>query len=226
MTAGTAVPVLAVTSSSDNYQLTETEFGGGSALNSCSGQYCAKASIGDMTSEAPESSASFNEQTGSDPLIEVIIDPGESNLGVLTTEQTATKTTVVRVRNHMSGGGYLLQIIGDPPKFEGHTLKTPPTPTASKAGEEQFAINVAANTAPAVGELPLQVPADQTIFGVAAENYNVSNMFMYNSGDTVARGLTETGRTDYTISMIVNIASSTPAGRYSGDFMAMVIPAF
>ena len=126
----------------------------------------------------------------------------------------------------MSGGGYLLQIIGDPPKFEGHTLKTPPTPTASKAGEEQFAINVAANTAPAVGALPLQVPADQTIFGVAAENYNVSNMFMYNSGDTVARGLTETGRTDYTISMIVNIASSTPAGHYSGDFMAMVIPAF
>lgn len=227
VTVGTALPVMAVNSSSENYQLTETEFGGGSALNSCSGQYCARASIGDMNSPAPgESSAAFNDDTGSDPLLEVIVDAGESNLGVLTTEQTASKTTTVRVRNHMSGSGYLLQIIGEPPKFEGHTLKTPTTPTASKAGEEQFAINVAANTAPNVGAMPVQVPADQTIFGVAAENYNVHNMFMYRDGDTVGRGLTETGRTDYTVSMIVNISSSTPAGHYSGDFLALVVPAF
>ncbi|HMI09650.1 MAG TPA: hypothetical protein VK497_04640 [Candidatus Saccharimonadales bacterium] len=226
--SGSAGTAFAETSTSDSYQITETQFGVGSTSQSCSSQYCAKTSIGDMTSGDSKSSggsAKFGSVTDSEPLLEVIIDPGVSNLGVLTTESTATKTMTVRIRNYLSGG-YTLQIMGDPPKYGGHTLHTPTTPTASSPGTEQFAINASANTTPNVGAGPVQVPSDQMSFGVVNDDYKLPNLFKYVSGSVVAHSPTESGRTDYTISMIVNISNSTPAGHFAGDFSAVVIPVY
>lgn len=225
MGTGTA---FAVTSSSSNYQVTETQFNAGSSLQSCSGQYCAKTSIGDTavgSAASADVTAQFGPITSKDPLLEVIVEAGASNLGVLTTEGTATKTTTVRIRNYLSGG-YVLQIVGDPPKYNGHPLNTSSTPVPSVPGTEQFGINAALNTTPSVGAMPVQVPSDQTSFGVVAQNYRSANMFMFNSGDVVARSVTASGQTNYTISMIVNISSATPAGHYSGDFSAVVIPVY
>lgn len=220
--------VFATTSSSNNYQVTETEFGATSSAQNCSGQYCARASIGDMSGEDGKSatySAKFGSITDSNPLLEVIVDTGESDLGVLTTEKTATKTMIVRVRNYLSDG-YTLQIVGNAPKFAGHTLKTPTTPTASAAGTEQFAINASANTTPNVGAGPVQVPSSQMSFGLVNANYSVPNMFKYTSGEVVAHSNSSSGQTDYTISMIVNISNATPAGHYAGDFAAIVVPVY
>ena len=220
--------VFAVSSSSPNYQVVESDFNAG-LLESCSGQYCAQASIGDMTAGRSKSvagnSAAFGSITDSEPLLEVIVNPGESNLGVLTTENTATKTTTIQIRNYLSGG-YVLQIVGTPPKYGNHTLNAPNTPTASNPGTEQFAINASDNSTPNVGAGPVQVPSDQISFGVVDDDYNTPNVFKYVSGDEIARSETESGRTDYTISMIVNIANSTPAGHYKGDFSAVVIPVY
>lgn len=225
---GTGV-AYAQSSSSSNYQMTESQFSSGSNLQSCSQQYCARATIGGGDSSAPVSSAAFTEAAqDSTPVLEVIIDPGASNLGTLSTESTATKTTTVRIRSFLSGG-YLLQIVGTPPVYNGHNLATPSTPTQSKPGTEQFAINVAANTTPTVGAYPSQVPAkegDTTVFGIANADYATANLYKFSSGDVVAHSLTESGRTDYTISMIVNISNVTPAGHYSGDFAAVVMPAY
>ena len=224
--AGTTT-VLAQNSSSENYRMTETQFGNGSSLESCSGQYCARATIGEPTSgiSMRSSTASFEDTLGSEPMIEVIIDAGQSNLGVLTTEETATKTTVVRVRHHLSGG-YGLQIVGTPPKYGEYTLKTNGVPTASVPGTEQFGINLAANTTPNVGANPLQVPDNQAVFGIVTDNYKTANMFMYASEAVIARSATESGRTDYTISMVINVATTTPAGHFAGDFAMIVIPAY
>ena len=223
--AGTA---FAETSNSSNYQVTESQFSSGSTLKSCSGQYCAQASIGDMAggrSKSASNSAAFGPVVDGEPLLEVIVGAGESNLGVLSTEKTSTKTMTVQVRNYLSDG-YMLQIVGDPPKYDGHTLRTSKTPTAATPGVEQFAINAAPNTAPQVGLGPIQVPSSQTSFGVIEEAYRTPNLFKYVSGDVVARSLSESGQTNYTISMIVNVSSSTPAGHYTGDFSAVVIPIF
>jgi hypothetical protein len=223
-----ATTMAAALSSSSSYQVTETEFVSGSSAQNCSGQFCAQTSIGDMTAGDATSTTyktKFGSLTGSDPLLEVIVDPGVSDLGVLTAEHTATKTTIVRIRNYLSSG-YILQIVGEPPKVAGHTLSTPSSPTASTPGTEQFAINAAANTTPLVGAGPVQVPSDQTSFGVVNDAYRTSNLFKFNSGDVVAHSNKESGRTDYTISMIVNISNKTPAGHYSGDFAAIVIPIY
>ena len=213
---------------SENYQLIETEFGGGSSLESCSDAYCARVTIGDVTDanqSRNEHTATFGPISSTDPLLEVIIEPGQSNLGVLNTQNTATKTMIVKIRNYLSGG-YVLQIVGDPPKYNNHTLNTPTTLTGSAPGTEQFAINAVANTLPNVGADPVQVPSGETSFGEVDEDYNFSNLFKYSSGDIVARSLTESGRTDYTISMIINIADSTPAGNYTADFAAIVVPVY
>lgn len=224
-TAGTA---LATTSLSPNYQATQMEFNAGSTLESCSGQYCARTSIGDLgvgESTSSVSTAKFGQITASDPLLEVIVEKGTSNLGDLSTEETATKTMVVRVRTHLSDG-YILQLVGTPPKYGSHALNTPSSPTASSPGTEQFGINAVANTAPNVGAAPVQVPSSQTSFGEVSEAYRTPNMFKYASEDIVARSMSESGQTDYTISIIVNIANSTPAGHYAGDFSAIVTPVY
>lgn len=222
-----AQAALAVNPSSNNFELSESGFNAGE-LDACSDEFCARASIGDVgagTSEGATSTASFGPVTPEEPAIEVIVDPGESNLGTLTTESTASKSMIVRVQTYLSDG-YTLQITGDPPKYAGHFLATPSTPTASTPGTEQFAINAATNTTPAVGGNPVQVPSGEFSFGAVEADYSTPNLFKYQSGDVVARSNSQSGRTDYTISMIVNISNVTPAGRFTGDYSAVVIPVF
>lgn len=222
---GGASTAFAITSSSNNYQMTETQFG--SSQKSCSGQYCAQTSIGEATDgkTIASSTAEFQDVIDNEPLLDVVIEAGASNLGVLSTETTATKTTSIKIRNYLTGG-YTLQLIGDAPKFGDHTLRTPNEPTASTPGVEQFAVNAVANTAPVVGANPVQVPDNQQTYGLVNTDYHFSNLYKYLSQDVIAHSDKDSGRTDYTISMIVNISSSTPAGKYSGDFMAVVIPSF
>lgn len=227
--AGSAT-VYAQTSSSNNYQVSETQFGS-DTLKSCSEAYCAQASIGDMSAGRAKSSngtgptATFGPIIEADPLLEVIVGPGQSNLGVLNSETTASKTMTVQVRTYLSGG-YTLQIVGDAPKYGTHELNTSSTAASSQPGTEQFGINLAKNTIPDVGAIPVQVPSDQTSFGEAETAYSVPNMFKYVNGDIVAKSLTESGRTDYTVSMIVNISNNTPAGHYIGEFSAVVTPIY
>ncbi len=226
---GSAGTAMATTSVSPSYQVSETEFGAGSALESCSGQYCANASIGDVfagTSNSPNHTASFGKiAKDSEPLLEVIVQEVGSDLGVLGVEKTSSKSTSIKIRNYMSDG-YTLHIIGDPPKYENHSLKTNSTPTDALPGTEQFGINLVANTIPEVGKDPVQTPSEEFSFGEVWPDYNVANKFMYESGAVVASSDSETGQTEYTVSMIVNVAGSTPAGRFAGDYQVVVIPAF
>lgn len=221
--------VMATTSVSPNYEVSETEFGAGSALESCSGKYCAKASIGDVfagTSKSLSHTASFGEiAKDSDPVLDVIIEEGQSDLGVLSVEKTSSKTTIIKIRNYMSDG-YTLQIIGEPPKYQSHSLQAPSSPTDARPGTEQFGINLVANTVPAVGADPVQTPSEEFSFGQVWPDYATANKFMYDSGAVIASSDRETGQTEYTVSMIVNVAGSTPAGRFAGDYQVVVIPAF
>jgi len=230
--AAGASSVYAVTTKSPNYQLEESTFDSSSSSESCSGEFCARASIGSISEGGrsasqggEESTAEFGPITPDQPSLDVIVDPGVSDLGVLDTESTAYKTSIIRVRSYLSNG-YFLQITGDPPKYNDYTLATPSTPTASDPGTEQFAINVAPNTTPDVGALPQQRPSSEFSYGYVNPDYLTPNLFMYESTDVVAQSDTESGRTDYTVSMIINISNATPAGRFEGDYSAVVIPSY
>ena len=223
-----ATPVAALTSSSKNYQVTDTEFGATSLQSTCSGHYCATVSIGDATTGDGSSVAStshFGTIAGKEPRLEVIIDGGASSLGTLSTDHTATKTMIVRVRNFI-GAGYIVQVTGSAPKYGTHTLAASSMPTAAKPGTEQFALNAVKNTDPKVGADPQQIPDSGASLGDATQNYSTPNLFQYLSGDVVARGSSVSGETDYTISMVINISNATPPGNYSSDLSAVVIPTY
>ncbi len=225
--AWSAGTVHAITSSSSHYQVDSAQFGNGSSAQTCSTQYCSSGGVSSVAGQTigASSTATFGTSTGSEPVLDVSITGGASDLGVLTAQSTTTKTTLVKVRSYLSGG-YVLQILGNPPSYDGHTLATPSTPTASVVGTEQFGINAVANTSPLVGANVAQVPSITTSFGVVSPNYATPNLFMYSSGDTVASSPKASGETDFTISMILNISNTTPAGHYSGDFSAVVIPTY
>ena len=228
---GTAGTVMATTSTSPHFELSEPEFGAGSAIETCSGQYCAQASIGDVgsgSSSSPSTTAAFSGGLGTvtEPLLEVIVEPGVSDLGVLSTTATSHRTMKLKVRNYLSDG-YTIQITGNAPRYGDYALHTPTTPTAAEPGTEQFALNVVANTSPTqMGADPVQVPSGEMSFGYVMPDYATPNRFMYQSGAVIAASDKESGQTDYTITMIVNVAGNTPAGHFAGDYTAVVIPAF
>lgn len=226
LAAGT---VLATTTTSPNYEASETQFGAGAALETCSGQYCARASIGAIggSSSSQNFTARFSElpEDDEEPLLEMMIEPGEANLGDLATDRTATRTMVLHVRSHFAGG-YIVQVTGSSPSYKGYTLATPLESIASMQGTEQFGINVVANTTPQLGADPTLMPDDTVATGVANPKYGTPNQFAYINGDEVARSTSQSSQIRYTISMIVNVAGSTPAGHYAGDFSAVVTPVF
>lgn len=223
---GVAPLAFATPSSSSNYRMSETQFGAGSSQG-CSGGYCARTSTGTMPSGSTVTSGGgviMDPVDAVDQQLLMTITPGPSDLGDLAANHTATSTTQISISN-TQGTGYIVQIAGDPPKFGDHILKPLVTPTASIPGAEQFGINLVNNTTPNAGADPIQVPAG-TVFGQAASGYNTPDLFKYVEDDVIAQGVSKAGRTDYTITMIINISNTTPAGRYVGNFSALVVPVY
>jgi hypothetical protein len=163
--------------------------------------------------------------TGDEPVLEVITSSISEDMGVLDDATTGTAAAMIKVRNYLSDG-YVLQIVGPAPGQGSHRLNALTTPTLSQKGVEQFGLNLVANTTPAIGANPAQVPSGTFSFGNVESGYNGSNYFKYVDGDIVARSLTSTGETDYTVSFIANVSNVTPAGRYNGSFSAVVTPVY
>lgn len=220
-------------SSSSHYRATEVQISAGSTDHSCStGTYCNKASIGEVVAGDADSahySAKFGINETAEPLLEVICISGSNNMGILDNNTTGTATAIIKVRNYLSKG-YVLQITGPTPSQGTHTLRVPMgpgnTPFTSQKGAEQFGINFATNTSPAVGADPVQVPSSDFSFGAVASDYATPDLFKYIDGDVVAQSNSSTGETDYTMSMIINVSNVTPGGRYNGDFSAVAVPIY
>lgn len=215
-------------SSSAHYKVSETHIGSGSAQNDCSHSYCSKLSIGDLVvgdGSSTSYSAQFGSNTTAVPSLQVITITGTQNLGVLSTEKTATATAIIKVRNYLSGG-YRMLITGNPPSQGTHQLATTQVATGSQPGVEQFGINLVANSNPGIGANPLQVPSTATSFGMPTSDYALADNFKYRSGDIVASSDTSSGETDYTLSMVVNIGDGTPEGHYKASLSAVVVPVY
>lgn len=215
-------------SSSTNYMVRETFFGSGGELNACSDAYCSKQSLGEVTVGEATGTA-YGAQTGfntSDiPVLEVTVVGGTFDLGVLAPTTTATASTTVSVRNYLTNG-YVVRMYGNPLEQNGHTMAAPAVPTTSQVGTEQFAINLRDNTSPNVGADPVQLPSSSFSFGTYANGYDVVDSFKYVNGDVVAQSDRSSGTTQFTISFIVNIASTTPAGYYETDMSAVVVSTY
>jgi hypothetical protein len=205
-------------SSSTNYGVDESQFGTGGQLDASSASYSAKTSVGETgvgntTSPNFQSQAGFN--TTFQPFLEFSVTGSNTNLGVLSTGVTAHTTGAFAIRTYLASG-YIIQTASDPPKNSGYFLSPLASQTASSAGTEQFGINLVANTSPAsFGADPVQVPDNTFGFGTVASGYNTPNLYKYVKYDTVASSNQSSGTTDYTVSYIYNVGTTTPGGTYT-----------
>lgn len=205
-------------SSSSNYEIGEAFFGSGGQLNACSSSYCAKTSAGELT-VGPTSSANYQAHAGFNtdrtPYIQVDVTNTNTYLGSLDPLNTKTTTATFSVEAYLSHG-YIVENASGPPTNESYTMQTLTTPTASQIGQEQFGINLVANTAPtAFGADPQEVPDSTFAFGAAAPGYDTPNKYQYNQGDEIAYSDSDSSFTLYTISYVFNISNVTPGGFYT-----------
>lgn len=221
---------VAAQSASTNYKVEESFFGTGGELDASSTNYKAKQSAGELTvgnaaSNNYQFQAGFN--TTDQPLLEFAVNGGVYDLGILDATATGAAMASFSVRTYLSSG-YIVTAKGDSPSASGggHTLTALNSATSSSPGTEQFGINLAANTNPLIGAAPAQSPDSSFSFGGASPDYASPNIFKFLNGDTIAFSPKSSGRTNYSLSIIANIARDTPAGQYGGTLNLQVIPTF
>lgn len=220
-----AMPALvhAQTSQSPDYQVQESFIGPGGDVESNSTNYQSGGSIGDIGigESAPNPAGDYRTISGynttSDPALTFAVNTSSLNFGALSTSATTTATATFSVYNYTSSG-YVVQTVGTPPANSGHTLTAMSSTAASSTGIEQYGINLVANTAPTTfGANPSQVPSSVFSSGAAASGYNTANQYRYVNGESIATASQSSGQTNFTISYIVNVATSTPGGSYNGS---------
>ena len=131
------------------------------------------------------------------------------NLGTLTTSGTGTGTSSMTVGTN-AATGYSVTYSGTTLTSGTNTITALATPTGSSTNSKQFGINLVSNTTPAVGT---NVSGSGT--GAAATGYNSTNLFKFNSGDTVATINVPTNTNVFTTSYIANIDGISAAGAYT-----------
>lgn len=216
--------------SSPNYNVDEVFIGSGGELELCSDDYCAQGSAGGTGGEA--SSNGYGIQTGfgtaDEPTLVVAISNNLVDLGVLNTSGTAAASANFSVSNYLSDG-YVVRIHGSPPANSGSNsrpLSALNAPNESVPGTEQFGINLVANSNPGIGANPVQVPDNTFSNGEPEIGYDQADHFKYVDGDVIAKSDRESGQTNYTISIIANIAASTPGGRYRTVLVVQAVPTY
>jgi hypothetical protein len=210
------------------YKVEEAQVGAvGSDNDLTSGTYKGRATAGDtgvgiVNGTAFQAVGGFT--TSQDPELEVTASLVNLNLGNASKTSALSGSATFGVRTYLASG-YVVVIQGVPPTQEsGYTMPGLATQTASTAGTQQFGINLVANTSPTtVGANPVQVPDTSFSFGTVNANYATANQYRYTNGDVVAQSSQSSGRTDYTITYLVNISAVTPAGLYNFAHSVAVI---
>jgi hypothetical protein len=202
---------------SPNYQFNETSLGGIGSLKSQSANFQAASSggiLGINSAEAATMKFDNGHATTNDPGLAFAVSGAATNFGSFSPTTASVATSTFEVANYTSYG-YIVQIIGTPPKNGTHTIGAMASAGPSQAGTEQFGINLVANTSPtSVGANPDQ---GQFGFGTASSNYGTSNNYRFVSGDIIASAPKSSGTTIYTISYLINVSSITQGGEYTAD---------
>jgi hypothetical protein len=213
-----ASPVLADPLRSSNYQFQETSLGGTGLYNSQSANYQTAGTSGGILGVGNSASTGFQVNAGNittnDPSLAFGITNANANFTNFSAAVAATATSTFEVIDYTSYG-YIVQVIGTPPARGSHTISAMSSTTTSQVGQEQFGINLVANTSPiSFGANPNH---GQFGFGSATANYGTPNNFRFVSGETIASAPKSSGQTAYTISYLVNVGSLTPGGDYTSN---------
>lgn len=208
---------------SPSYKLDEIFIGGGDMIQSNSSNYQSSGAVGDLVvgnTTGDDFQTETGSQTTGDPALSFIIEDSSADLGVFSASVPTMTTTTFSVINYTSYG-YVVKIIGEPPKNASNEIEAMSETAPSQVGIEQFGINLVSNTDPlTIGSNPNNGSFG---FGSVALDYGTSNLYRYVSGETIAFAPKSSGKTTYTISYLVNVSSLTPGGQYNSGQTIVVI---
>jgi hypothetical protein len=133
-----------------------------------------------------------------------------------------------------AGAGYAITVNGATMTSGTNTISGMSASTAGVRGTSQFGMNLKANTTttstPAMGTEVAPVPNASNYRGQAATGYDSVDTFKFATGDTVANSYNGApGGTDaqiFTVSYIVNVPGSQPAGTYTTTLTYICTPTF
>ncbi len=223
-------PVNAAEATSPNWGVSEVSFGSGGELQACSTNFCSRQSAGELT-VGNTSSANYQAQAGFNtvrsPFLEVTTASTMINLGDLDPGSVASGSSLFSVKTYLAYG-YSVVIDGEGLKHKGtgQALTNMNSTDISRPGVEQFGINLRQNTSPMVGGEITHSPDSSFGFGAAAAGYDTANNFRFNSGETIAQSPKSSGTTNYTLSAIANINTTSKSGVYNGRLTIIVVPTF
>jgi hypothetical protein len=135
------------------------------------------------------------------------------DLGDLFPETTADVTSQMAAATN-AHSGYVITANGPTIEAGTHVIPALTTPTVSAAGNNQFGINLRANTDPE----PIGTDIDQTAGtpdSFILPNYNNPNQYMYKDGDVVAESTGVDLGTIFTVTYIINNAPDLHPAVYS-----------
>lgn len=206
---------------SPSYRFDESSIGTGGFTQGSSSNFKIESSTGDIAIGSSESSnfkVDSGTQTSPDPTLTFKMDSPAANFGNFSAATASTSTATFSVINYTSYG-YVVQLVGETPKYGSNDISAMNVTAPSQPGVEQFGVNLVANTSPvSFGANPDNGTAPNNFgFGTVAANYSTPNQFRYVSGETVASAPKSSGKTLYTMSYLINVSNLTPAGEYRTD---------
>jgi hypothetical protein len=142
------------------------------------------------------------------------------DVGQLSSTQTKATTTQFAVATN-DPEGYTVYTLGTT-MTSGTNIITPLSfPQASNTGSSQFGVNLRDNSYPDIGEEKIGAGS-----GNPFANYNNPNLYKYLNGDSIAGGIDSTDFNRYTVSYIINVSDSQPAGRYNTTITYLALASF
>lgn len=133
-----------------------------------------------------------------------------ADMGTLDPESTLVAHSQMAVGTNATAG-FVITANGTSMSAGTNVIDTPAVPTESTPGTNQFAINLVANTAPAVGS----DPDGSFTNAVPAADYAQADKYKFISGDVVAYSPNVSLVRRFTVSYIVNASPNLKAGVYS-----------
>ncbi len=207
--------------SSSNYSVPESGFTSGSEIDANSASYNARTSVGNLGIGQSESGSYIGFGgfiTPDQEYAELIIPITIVDMGVLDPGTPGVGTATFSARTYLNDNYIIVSPRNSPTNESGEQIDPMTSMGAFNSALEQFGMNLVANSSPATqGADPSRMPLDNGTyaFGEAAPGYDTANQYQYNPGDVIARSVTRGyGETTYTISYILNVTPTTPAGLY------------
>jgi hypothetical protein len=134
------------------------------------------------------------------------------DLGGLSSNRTSSGQSQMGIATN-GKNGYSISVTGTTLTSGNNTIPALTADSAPRTGVSQFGINLRKNANPSVGANPTGGGT-----GAPTANYDQPNLYKYGDGDVVATNASVEEYRQYTVSYVVDISKSQPAGIYASTF--------